>query len=115
MALVGHEVVVETAGGKLSLHPPIAPVLIIMGSTMMRNIRWINWDDATEWLPAFLCLIVMPFTLSITEGIAFGFISYVLLKLATGRFRDVHPLMYVFSAAFVFRYVIMAEYLAGGK
>ncbi len=115
VALVGREVVVETGGGRLFLHPAIAPVLIIMGSTMMRNIRWIDWDDATEWLPAFLCLIVMPFTLSITEGIAFGFISYVLLKLATGRFRDVHPLMYVFSAAFVFRYVIMAEYLAGGK
>ena len=104
---------VEVAGATpLYLHPPIAPVLIIMGSTMLRNVRKINWEDATEWIPAFLCLIIMPFTLSITEGIAFGFISYAILKVATGRYREVHPLTYIFSIAFIVRYILMPGFLA---
>jgi len=61
--------------------------------------------DATEALPAFLAIIVMPLTFSITDGIAFGLISYSFLKLVTGRGREVHWLVYTFSILFIVRYV----------
>jgi AGZA family xanthine/uracil permease-like MFS transporter len=72
---------------------------------MIGNVREIAWDDLTEAIPAFLTLILMPLTVSITEGIAFGFISYAVLKLATGRRRDAHPLVYLFAGLFIARYV----------
>ena len=73
---------------------------------MMKSVRDIEWDDFTEALPAFLMLVMMPLTFSITDGIAFGFISYALLKLVTGRAKEVHWLIYVFALLFVVRYAI---------
>lgn len=87
-----------------TLYPITAPALIVVGSLMMRAVRDIEWDDYTEALPAFLTIILMPLTFSITDGIAFGFISYALLKLVTGRARDVHWLIYLFALLFVVRY-----------
>jgi AGZA family xanthine/uracil permease-like MFS transporter len=89
----------------LVLRPVIAPALIIVGSMMMTCVKRIDWDDLTESIPAFLCVIVMPLTLSITEGISFGVISYVLLKLAAGKGRRVHALIYIVAGLFVLRYV----------
>ena len=80
------------------IYPVVAPALIVVGSMMLRNVRRIRWDDATESIPAFLTMVIMPFAFSITEGIAFGFISYALLKLVTGRGREVHGLVYLFAA-----------------
>jgi AGZA family xanthine/uracil permease-like MFS transporter len=77
-----------------------------VGFLMMKSVRHIPWDDITEGIPAFLAIIFMPLTLSITEGIAFGFISYSLLKLVTGKGRQVHWLIYVFSVLFVIKYII---------
>ena len=71
-------------GENTFLYPIVAPALIIVGSLMLKNVVSIDWDDATESIPAFLTLLLMPLTISITEGIAFGFISYSLLKLVTG-------------------------------
>jgi len=88
------------------LHPVIAPALIIVGFLMMKSVTHIDWDDLTEAIPAFLTIIIMPLTVSITEGITFGFISYSLLKLVSGRGRQVHWLIYLFSALFVLRYLI---------
>jgi AGZA family xanthine/uracil permease-like MFS transporter len=90
----------------MTLRPVIAPALIIVGSMMMTCVKRIDWDDLTEAVPAFLSVIIMPLTLSITEGISFGFIAYVLLKLAAGQARRVHPMIYVFAALFVLRYVL---------
>lgn len=90
----------------LSLRPVIAPPLIIVGYLMMRCVTRINWEDLTEAIPAFLTIIIMPLTLSITEGIAFGFISYSLLKLATGKPKEVHWLIYLFSFLFIIRYLV---------
>jgi AGZA family xanthine/uracil permease-like MFS transporter len=90
----------------LTLHPVVAPPLIIVGYLMMKCVTRINWEDLTEAIPAFLTIIIMPLTLSITEGIAFGFISYSLLKLVTGRGREVHWIIYFFSVLFIFRYFI---------
>lgn len=89
-----------------TMYPITAPALIVVGSLMIRSVREIEWDDFTEALPAFLTLVLMPLTFSITDGIAFGFISYALLKLVTGRAREAHWLIYVFAALFVLRYAV---------
>lgn len=77
------------------------PALVFVGFLMMSQVTKINFDDVEEGLPAFLTLALMPFTFSITIGIGAGFISYVVLKVARGRARQVHPLMWVVAAAFV--------------
>lgn len=89
-----------------TLYPVTSPALIVVGSLMIRSVRDIEWDDFTEALPAFLTLVVMPLTFSITDGIAFGFIAYALLKLVTGRGREAHWLIYVFALLFIARYAI---------
>ena len=89
----------------MTLYPVIAPALIIIGCLMLKNVVSINWDDFTESIPAFLTLLMMPLTVSITEGIAFGFISYALLKLVSGQGRQVHWLIYLFAVLFVARYI----------
>ena len=92
-------------GENVFLYPVIAPALIIVGSMMLRNVTYIDWDDVTESLPAFLTMLMMPLTFSITEGIAFGFISYALLKLVKGKGRQTHWLIYFFAVLFVGRYI----------
>lgn len=96
----------ELVYGDLRLRPVIAPPLIIVGFLMMKCITHINWDDVSEAIPAFLAVVIMPLTLSITEGIAFGFISFSLLKLISGRGKQVHWIVYLFSALFVLRYIL---------
>jgi adenine/guanine/hypoxanthine permease len=91
----------------IQIYPVVAPALIVVGSMMLRNVRRIRWEDATEAIPAFLTMVLMPFAFSITEGIAFGFISYSLLKLITGRGREVHGLVYLFAVLFVIRYIFL--------
>ena len=88
------------------LYPVTSPALIVVGSLMIRSVRDIDWEDFTEALPAFLTVVLIPLTFSITDGIAFGFISYALLKLASGRAREVHWLIYVFALLFVARYAV---------
>jgi AGZA family xanthine/uracil permease-like MFS transporter len=93
------------ASDNVTLYPAIAPALIIVGSLMLRNVIYIDWEDVTEAVPAFLTLIIMPLTFSITEGIAFGFIAYALLKLVSGQWKQVHWLIYLFAVLFVIRYI----------
>lgn len=87
------------------LYPIIAPALIIVGSMMMKNVININWDDYTESIPTFLTMIIMPLSFSITEGIAFGFISYSLLKIFSGKSKDVNWIIYLISLLFIARYI----------
>jgi AGZA family xanthine/uracil permease-like MFS transporter len=89
------------------IYTVVAPVLIVVGSMMLRNVSRIPWGDTTEAIPAFLTMTVMPFAFSITEGIAFGFISYSLLKIVTGKGGEVHGLVYLFAALFVVRYIFL--------
>ena len=77
-----------------------APALIIVGTMMITNITKLDWDDFTEILPAFITMIFMPFAYSIAEGIALGFIVYPLIKLATGKGKDVHWLVYTLGVLF---------------
>jgi len=93
--------------GGFQIYPVVAPALIVVGSMMLQNVRRIRWDDSTEAIPAFLTMVVMPFAFSITEGIAFGFISYALLKLVSRRGREVHGLVYLFAVLFIIRYMFL--------
>jgi AGZA family xanthine/uracil permease-like MFS transporter len=88
--------------------PPQATgaILVLVGFFMMRDVGSLPWDDATEAIPAFLVLTVMPFTYSITNGIGAGFVSWVLLKALAGRAREVRPLMAAAAAAFLLYFVI---------
>ena len=78
-----------------------APALIIVGTMMMTNVTDLDWDDFTEVLPAFIAMIAMPLTYSISNGIALGFIIYPLVKLFTGRGKEVNALVYVLGAVFI--------------
>lgn len=91
----------------LTLYPTVSPALIIVGAFMMRNVGRIQWDDPLEYIPAFITIVFIPFTFSITDGIAFGFISYVLLSIFSGRYRKLHWLMVVFTVLFVLRYAAL--------
>ena len=82
-----------------------APALIVVGTMMMTNITKLDWDDFTEILPAFVAMIAMPLTYSISNGIALGFIVYPIVKLFTGRGKEVHWLVYVLSVVFVFYFI----------
>jgi len=83
-----------------------APALILVGSFMMSPILKINFDDYTESIPAFLTIIMMPLTYSIAEGIVFGMLSYVLLKVLSGKFKDVSVIMYVLAVLFVLKFLV---------
>jgi AGZA family xanthine/uracil permease-like MFS transporter len=83
-----------------------APALVVVGALMVRQMTQIDFTDFSIGLPAFLTIVAMPFTYSIANGIGVGFISYVLLRLATGRGRQVHPLMWVVSVAFVLYFAV---------
>ncbi len=78
-----------------------APALIVVGALMMRGARDLDWSRIDEAVPAFLTVATMPFTYSIANGISLGIVSYVLIKALGGRFREVHPLMYLLAAALV--------------
>ncbi|MFJ5717642.1 NCS2 family permease [Neobacillus sp. NPDC093127] len=80
-----------------------APALIIVGSLMMGSISKIRWDKLEEAFPAFLIILSMPLTSSISTGIALGFISYPLLKAVKGKWREVHPLLYLFALLFFYQ------------
>ena len=78
-----------------------SPALVIVGFLLITQVKNIDFDDYTIAIPAFLTIVLMPFTYSITNGIGAGFISYVVLKATQGRAREVHPLLWVVAALFV--------------
>ncbi len=78
-----------------------APALVLVGFYMMAIVREIAWDELDDAIPAFVTMLVMPFTWSITNGIGAGFVTYVAIKLFAGRAAAVHPMLWVASAAFV--------------
>ncbi|MGI6092896.1 MAG: NCS2 family permease [Veillonellaceae bacterium] len=86
-----------------------APALIIVGALMLEGVRKIDFSDFTESLPAFLTIVLMPFTYSIANGISAGLVMYPLLKLITGRGREVHWIVYVLAALVIARFLFLAE------
>ncbi|MFG1707534.1 NCS2 family permease [Nonomuraea sp. M3C6] len=83
-----------------------APALIVVGFLMMTAIRDIDWNDFEIAIPAFLTIVVMPFTYSISNGIGAGFITYVLIKLVRGKSREIHPLLWGVTILFVIYFAI---------
>ncbi len=83
-----------------------APALIVVGALMMKGAKELDWTRPDEAIPAFLTMATMPFTYSIATGISFGIISWVWLKILRGRFREVHPVMYVLCAALMAMYAL---------
>ena len=86
-----------------------APALLYVASLMVRELAEIDFADVTESAPAVLTAIAMPFTYSIANGLAFGFVSYAALKLLTGRARDVHAATWIVAALFVMRFAFFPE------
>ncbi|QGQ47574.1 NCS2 family permease [Metabacillus sediminilitoris] len=84
-----------------------APALIIVGSLMMGSIAEINWKELDEAFPAFLVVLTMPLTSSIATGIALGFISYPLMKIAKGKWKEVHLFVYIFAILFFIQLVFI--------
>lgn len=84
-----------------------APALVYVACMMARAFTEIEWDDLTEYVPAVLTAIAMPLTYSIAEGISFGFISYVAIKLLSGRIRDLNLPLVILALAFVAKYVFL--------
>lgn len=83
-----------------------APALIYVALLMLREITEIDWEDMTEVVPSAITLISMPFTYSIAEGMAFGFISYVVIKVFTLRYKEVHPATTIIAGLFILRFAI---------
>ncbi|GAA5026995.1 NCS2 family permease [Actinopolymorpha pittospori] len=82
------------------------PALVVVGFLMMTQVKDISWDRFDIALPAFLTIVLMPFTYSISVGIGAGFVTYVLLKVARGKAREVHPLLWIVAALFVVYFAI---------
>ncbi len=80
-----------------------APALVMVGLFMMGSIKDIDFEDYTEAIPAFLTIIMMPFAYSIAEGIAFGMVSYVVLKALSGKYKDVSLIMWILAGVFILR------------
>ena len=81
-----------------------APALLFVACLMLRDLGNIEWEETTESIPAAICAVSIPFTYSIAHGIAFGFITYAVLKLLTGKARDVKAIVWLIAAAFTFKY-----------
>ena len=87
-------------------HEAATPALVIVGFLMMQQVTGIDWHDIDIAIPAFLTIVLMPFTYSITAGIGAGFVTYTVIRIARGRARELHPLMWLISVLFVIYFTI---------
>jgi AGZA family xanthine/uracil permease-like MFS transporter len=96
--LVGQGVEV---GEGVFIHPAVAPALVMVGYLMIRIVRDIDWELPESAIPAFLIIAGIPLTFSIAAGIGFGVIGYVVVMVATGKVREIHPLMWAIAPLFL--------------
>jgi AGZA family xanthine/uracil permease-like MFS transporter len=82
------------------------PALVVVGFLMMQQVKNIDWDDLEIAIPAFLTIVLMPFTYSITVGIGAGFVVYTLIKVVRGKASAIHPLLWTVSALFLIYFAI---------
>jgi AGZA family xanthine/uracil permease-like MFS transporter len=109
VSVIGGSVPISGPEGQvIPISPVTAPALVVVGFLMMTVVRFIPWDSTDEAIPAFLTILTLPLTFSISYGIGFGFISYVLIKLARGKPGEVHPLLYAVAALFALDFVTPA-------
>ena len=93
----------------LSLAIPAAattPVLVLVGLMMMSSVLKIDFDDYSESIPAFICILLMPLTYSISEGIVLGHLSYVFINLLSGKFKKISIGMYILAAIFLIKFIV---------
>jgi AGZA family xanthine/uracil permease-like MFS transporter len=86
-----------------------APALLYVACLMLRELTELPWDETTEVVPAAVTALAMPLTYSIANGLAFGFISYAVLKLFTGKWRDAHPMVWIIAAIFLLKFIYMGH------
>ena len=84
-----------------------APALIIVGLLMAEQIKNVNFDDFSESIPAFVCMIMMPLTYSISNGILIGMITHVLMNMICGKFKKLSPAMYILAVLFILKYILI--------
>ena len=84
-----------------------APALLFVACLMLRDLTELEWDDSTEVIPAAVTALMMPFTYSIANGLAFGFITYGLLKLLTGKAREVHYMVWIIGVVFLYKFIFV--------
>ena len=84
-----------------------APALIIVGLLMMEQAKNIPYDDFSESIPAFVCMIMMPLTYSISNGILIGMITYVLMNMICGKFKKLSPAIYILAVLFILKYILI--------
>ncbi len=96
----------EVAKG-IFLYPVTAPALVIVGSLMLHTVTRIDWKEPSEAIPSFLTLVGMPLTYSIADGLALGFISYPIIKIFSGKGKEVSWLVYLLAILFILRYALV--------
>jgi AGZA family xanthine/uracil permease-like MFS transporter len=84
----------------------IAPVLILIGMSMIESVSEIDWKDLNVAVPSFFTIVAMPFAYSITNGIEFGFITYALVSLISKKTKDVSPIIFIFAVLFLLKYIV---------
>ena len=84
-----------------------APALIIVGLLMVEQIKNVDFDDFSESIPAFVCMLMMPLTYSISNGILIGMITYVLMNMICGKFKKLSPAMYILAVLFILKYILI--------
>jgi AGZA family xanthine/uracil permease-like MFS transporter len=104
---IGPEFYGADSGLYISMYPAVAPALIVVGFIMIKPLQQVKWDDFTEGFPAFFTIAGMVLGYAIIDGIAWGCISYTLIKLCTGRYREIHWVMYLVTVALLFRYGLL--------
>ena len=82
-----------------------APALFFVACLMLRELTELDWDETTEVIPAAVTALTMPFTYSIANGLAFGFITYAVLKLFTGQAKQVHWMVWLIGGVFLFKFI----------
>jgi AGZA family xanthine/uracil permease-like MFS transporter len=85
-----------------------APALILVGALMTQSISHIEWSDFSEAVPSFITMLATPLTFSIATGLSFGLISYTVVKIAIGKFREITGLIWILTALFILRYIYLA-------
>jgi AGZA family xanthine/uracil permease-like MFS transporter len=84
-----------------------APALIIVGLLMVEQIKNVDFDNFSESIPAFVCMLMMPLTYSISNGILIGMITYVLMNMICGKFKKLSPAMYILAVLFILKYILI--------
>jgi len=85
-----------------------APALILVGALMCESVAKVRWDDFSETFPAFLTIVATPLTFSVATGLSLGLISYTLVKVGAGKYREVSLLIWILTGLFVLRYAYLA-------